>query len=174
MRLPGGSGPVRHQKSHTSPWGGVLLPPLLIYLFLAASFYVSAIHAGSSVLSKCSGNASLPKCVFGDQELSSVRGAVQPLIQLTLSPTSSCPPQMCVCVCVHGSRCLFLYSVLFFHCLRAVGLEAKHLLNCCQARKWVIKLPREEIDGSGVERRERVRRGREQGEVGREEGERTG
>lgn len=67
-------------------------------------------------------------------------------------PNFPCPPQMCVCV----SRCLFLHSVLFFHCLRAVGLEAKHLLNCCQARKWVIKLPREEIDGCGVERRERV------------------
>lgn len=31
-----------------------------------------------------------------------------------------------------------------------MGLEVKHLLNCCQARKRVIKLPREKIDQSGV------------------------
>lgn len=35
-----------------------------------------------------------------------------------------------------------------------MGLEAKHLLNCCQARKWVIKLPREEINDSRVSGRE--------------------
>lgn len=113
MRLPGGSGPVRHQKSHTSPWGGVLLPPPLIYLFLAVSFYVSAIHAGSLVLSKRSGDASLPKCVFGDGELSSVRGGVQHLIRLTLSPTS---PALHRCVCVDlvaFSFIAFYFSIVY-------------------------------------------------------------
>lgn len=60
-----------------------------------------------------------------------------------------------LCVCVHADFiAFFLYNILFFHCLWAMGLEAKHLLNCCQARKWVIKLPREEINDSRVNGRE--------------------
>lgn len=46
--------------------------------------------------------------------------------------------------------CFLLYNIFFFQCLWAMGLEVKHLLNCCQARKRAIKLPREKIDHSGV------------------------
>lgn len=149
MRLPGGSGPVRHQKSHTSPWGGGgSAAASSSYLFIFGHFILWKCHpcrqlAAPQVLWEC---LPLQMCVWG-------QGGVQPLIGLTSSPAAPRPAQMCVSV--HGSRCLFLHSVLFFHCLRAVRLEAKHLLNCCQARKWVIKLPREEIDGSGVQRGER-------------------
>jgi len=73
----------------------------------------------------------------------------------TSSPSSPCPPRLSLRVCarVRASVCRFdclLYNIFFFQCLWAMGLEVKHLLNCCQARKWVIKLPREKIDHSGV------------------------
>lgn len=76
----------------------------------------------------------------------------------SLTPSSTFAP-LSACTRVHASvcrsDCFLLYNVFFFQCLWAMGLEVKHLLNCCQARKRVIKLPREKIDHTGVNAGER-------------------
>lgn len=70
------------------------------------------------------------------------------------SAASPHPPHLSLCLhtcCEHLGADLIVFFSIMFSFSNVYGLrDWKHLLNCCQARKQLIKLPREKIDHSGV------------------------
>lgn len=165
------------KKSHPSQWGSELPFVLVFFLvrFLAILFLCGCrscegeqrgrqhwglgsrrdgwCHSPSPALWKPLPSAVLfGGCSLCLQVCAQRRGSAVPPQLLPVSPVCPClSVRVCVCTPVCRSDCLLLYNVFFSQCLWAMGLEVKHLLNCCQARRRVIKLPREKIAHSGVD-----------------------